>query len=139
MSRRDDLHYAARNALEKDGWTITDDPLELKLMGETLRADLGAERTLAAEKEGRKIAVEIKGFDGNSPVSDLEKTVGQMQFYQWALDEQQPDRELFLAISEEVYIDLFSKSLFIATVERNRLNLLIFDKSQEVILQWLKQ
>jgi hypothetical protein len=41
MSRRDDLHYPVRRALEKDGWTITDDPLELKFMGERLRADLG--------------------------------------------------------------------------------------------------
>lgn len=139
MARRDGFHHSVVKALQKDGWIITHDPLELTLKGEKLRADLGAERTLAAEKEGRKIAVEIKGFQGDSPVSDLEKAVGQLQLYQWALDEHQPDRELFLAITEDVYTDLFARPLFSLVVQRNKVNLLIFDEPQEVILQWLKQ
>lgn len=139
MSRRDDLHYPVRRALEKDGWTITDDPLELEFKGESLWADLGAERTLAAEKEGRRIAVEIKGFEGRSPISDLEKTVGQLQLYQWALNEERLGRELFLAISKEVYADIFSKSLFVFTVEQNKINLIVVDRTQEAILLWLKK
>lgn len=47
-----------KNALVKDGWTITDDPLRLKYKAVNLSVDLGAERTLAAEREGEKIAVE---------------------------------------------------------------------------------
>jgi hypothetical protein len=33
---------------------------------------LGAEKILAAEKQGRKIAVEVKSFLSVSPVHDLE-------------------------------------------------------------------
>jgi hypothetical protein len=103
-----------------------------------LKADLGAERAFAAEKAGRKIAVEVKGFDGDSPTSDLEKTIGQMQLYQWALDEREPARELFLAVSKPIYNRLFKRPVFQLAVERNKLKLIIIDENQEVILQWVK-
>ncbi len=138
MSKRDDLHFPLRRTLEKDGWIITSDPLIL-VLGETLlKADLGAEKLFTAEKEGRKIAVEIKDFDAHSVISDLQKTIGQLQLYQWALEEQEPERQLFLAISQVVYFKHFQKPIFQIAIGRNKINLLIYDPDQEVIIQWIQ-
>ena len=139
MSRRDRFHDALRRTLEKDGWTITADPLILRLGGTDLKADLGAEKTFAAQKEGRKIAIELKEFTAISGVSELEKTMGQLQLYQWALDVQEPDRMLFLAVNQTAYRKYFLKPLFQLAVERNKINLIIYRPDLEEIVQWIIQ
>ena len=45
---------------------ITDDPLKIEVGDVEMYIDLGAEQVLAAEREGEKIAVEIKSFIGTS-------------------------------------------------------------------------
>ncbi len=137
MSKRDRLHQSLRRTLEKDGWLITADPLILTLEEAILRADLGAEKTFAAEKDGRKIAIELKEFTAVSSVNELEKTMGQIQLYQWALDVQEPERILFLAVSRVAYLKHFQKSLFKLAVQRNKINLLVYEPNTEVIVQWI--
>ena len=66
MPARDRYHDRVKNALIKNGWTITDDPLHIKWGKKDRYVDLGAEQLLAAEKGKRKIAVEVKGFLGHS-------------------------------------------------------------------------
>lgn len=61
MSRRDTYHDLVKNALIREGWTISHDPYFLQ-SDPKLSIDLGAQRTLAAERGDRKIAVEIKSF-----------------------------------------------------------------------------
>jgi hypothetical protein len=141
MSRRDDLHFPVRRALEKEGWTITSDPLLLRFQEIQLQADIGAEMPFGAEKDGWKIAVEVKDFDTASFVNELEKMIGQMQLYQLALDERETDRELFLAVSLEMYDWQYRKrrSAFRAVVERNKINLIVFDEIEEVIRQWIRR
>ncbi|MHC5826264.1 MAG: element excision factor XisH family protein, partial [Nostoc sp.] len=56
MSARDLFHEAVKNALEKEDWVITHDPLKIEFEEVTLKIDLGAERLIAAERAGEKIA-----------------------------------------------------------------------------------
>jgi hypothetical protein len=63
--------------------------------------------------------------------------MGQLQLYQWALEEQEPERQLFLAISQAVYIKHFQKPIFQIAIQRSKINLLIYAPDQEVIIQWI--
>lgn len=141
MARRDDLHFPVRRALEKGGWKITNDPLTLILRGTYLKADLGGVRYLAATNGERKVAVEVKDFAGGSLTNDLERMIGQMSLYQWALDEVDPERTLWLAINKKVYDEqvLDEASLFSAVIERFNFNLLVIDQQPEVIWQWISR
>ena len=49
MSRKDTYHELVKSALIKEGWTITHDPYFLE-SDPKLSIDLGAKRTIAAEK-----------------------------------------------------------------------------------------
>ena len=57
MSARDLFHEAVKQALIKDGWTITSDPLTIRIDRVKLEIDIAAEKVFAAEKDGQKIAV----------------------------------------------------------------------------------
>jgi hypothetical protein len=107
MSQRDYLHDPVRQALVKDGWTITHDPYTIAFGNRRGYIDLGAERQFAAEKQGRRIAVEVKSFLGESVMVDLEQAVGQYLLYRSWMARLDEKRELFLAVSSRVYRDVF--------------------------------
>ena len=137
MSAKDIFHDKVKNALVKDGWTITDDPYSLKWdNGENLLIDLAAERVIAAEKDNEKIAVEIKTFIGKSTMYDLHLAVGQFMVYQIALEEKEPDRILFLAVPMEVFQEIFLKPKASKLTERVDLKIIGFDVEKEEIVQW---
>ncbi|WP_333244178.1 MULTISPECIES: element excision factor XisH family protein [unclassified Microcoleus] len=97
---KDIYHYQVRTALEKDGWIITDDPLTLQFGSRGVFVDLGAKKLLAAEREGQRIAVEIKSFVGKSLVKDWENAIGQYTLYLKIISKKEPERTLYLAITE---------------------------------------
>lgn len=82
MPAKDIYHEIVKQALIKNDWTITDDPLKLTIGGRSLYVDLGAEKLIAAQKGNQKIAVEIKSFLSLSPIKDLENALGQYILYQ---------------------------------------------------------
>ena len=137
MPAKDIYHNNVRTALEKDGWTITNDPLPLKIGKRTLNVDLGAEKLFAAEKQGRKIAVEVKSFVSASPVNDLEEAVGQYIIYEDILDRLEPERIIYLAIRAEVYAQIFSEPIGQLLLEKKRFKLIVFDSLKETIVRWI--
>lgn len=137
MPAKDVFHDVVKTALHKDGWTITDDPLHLRVGGVMdMYIDLGAEQVIAAEKTGRKIAVEIKSFLGSSTLSAFHLALGQFMNYRYALADTEPDRSLYLAVPLEVYEAFFTLRFIQSVVQRSALHLLIYDVGTEEIVQW---
>ncbi|MBC6476194.1 MAG: XisH family protein [Hormoscilla sp. GM102CHS1] len=136
MPAKDFYHDCVKNALIKDGWTITHDPLSLKWGKKDMYVDLGAEQLLAAEKDARKIAVEIKSFTGLSEMNDLEKAIGQYIVYHDVLAEVEPDRKLYLAVSQEIASGLFAEPLGELLLKNNRVRLVVFEPVMEAIVTW---
>lgn len=93
--------------------------------------DLGAEQLLAAERAERQIAVEIKSFTGLSEMSDLEKAIGQYIVYHDVLAQVEPDRVLYLAVSEEVANGLFEEPIGELLLRNNRVCLMVFNPEEE--------
>jgi len=137
MPARDTYRHEVRRALERDGWTITHDPLRLKVRRRKLYVDLGAERLLAAEKGVRKIAIEIKTFGGPSDVRDLEDALGQFVLYEHALRREEPDRLLYLAVSVSVWQVVFADALGEMLIDDKVLRVVTFDPAKEEIVQWI--
>lgn len=72
---KDIFHANVRQALEKEGWTITLDPLYIDLDETYIEIDLAAEMVFAAERADEKIAVEVKSFLSKSIISDFYRAV----------------------------------------------------------------
>jgi hypothetical protein len=100
--------------------------------------DLGAEELIGASKDGRKIAVEVKSFVGASSLSEFHVAAGQFVNYRLVLKKAEPDRVLYLAVSEYTYRSFFTGAFGQAAREEHQLKLLVFDEEEEVITQWLE-
>ncbi len=134
---KDKIHEIVKNALIKDGWTITDDPLNITFEELGLYADLGAEKVFAAERRDEKIAVEIKSFLHQSKIQDLKLAVGQYEIYKLLMKKLMPERKLFIAVDKDVYKDFFLKKAVQFIIREKGLPLIIVNLEKEVIVQWI--
>ena len=136
MPAKDAFHEVVKIALQKDGWQITHDPYTLQAGTLELYIDLGAEKVVAAEKDGQKIAVEIKSFIGPSKLSQFYTALGQFISYRAALQQQETDRILYLAVPSNAYDSFFTLGFIQSLVQQNQVHLMIYDIEQEAIAQW---
>lgn len=138
MPARDQYHQNVRQALEKDGWTITHDPYRLKLARKkNLYIDIGAEQLIAAEKDIQKIAIEIKSFRSSSDMKDLEEAVGQFVLYEHLLSRYEPDRKLYLAVPEDVRESIFEEEAGQILIEDRIIRLFTFDINTNEVVKWI--
>ena len=137
MPAHDIFHEQVRNALIKDGWTITDDPLIVPFGTTDVYIDLGAEKLIAAEKEGSSIAVEIKSFLQPSVINDFHNALGQFLNYRFALEQQESQRMLYLAIPFDAYSTFFAQSFIQKILQQYKVAMLVYLPDTEEVYQWI--
>ncbi len=135
---KDIFHQQVKNALIKDGWNITHDPFIIPISEAIkLQIDLAAKNAVAAERGSEKIAVEIKSFIADSDISSFHTALGQYLNYCQALEEQEAERIVYLAIPVETYQDFFQLPFIQRSLKRYQVKLIIFNPTLEVISEWI--
>ncbi len=133
---KDLFHQAVKTALIKDGWTITSDPLIIRIDRIKLEIDLAAEKVFAAEKDGQKIAVEVKSFINPSAINDFHAALGQFLNYRIALQMTDPSRILYLAVPTDIFNTFFQERFTQVVIKQYDLKTLAYDPNLEEIVEW---
>lgn len=94
-------------------------------------------RLIGARRGNRQIAVEIKEFRGKSAIADLEQAIGQYVLYQMLLRQVDPGRDLYLAIADKTYSELFSEPIGELVIRELPLKLIIVDVESAEVKQWI--
>lgn len=129
MPAKDIFHESVKVALQKDGWTILREDwyIEVDSMGLVIYIDLAAQKFIEAEKDGRRIAVEIKSFVSESNMTAFQKALGQFLVYVKAVKKQLVD----------IYNGFFLRFDFIREmVEEYDLKLIVFHPDTKEIVLW---
>lgn len=137
---RDLIHESVKTALIEDGWTITDDPFIIELPEDEtfFEADLAAEKLIGAQKGMQKIVVEIKTFGGPSILYKFHEALGQYLDYRDALRDASISRELFLAVSVDIFERLREVNFIRRRITQYGLKFLSVDLEEKRIEQWIK-
>lgn len=139
MPRKDAYHDIVKAALVKDGWRITDDPFLIGYRGTVLFADLGAEKIAGFRRRHSMISIEIKVLSEPARFAKFECAVGQYIVYRRLMLSLQLQRDLYLAISQNVYTNFFQKKpAVMEVITGEQIHLLVFDPHKKEVLQWIK-
>lgn len=133
---KDIIHVPVKNAIQNAGWTVTNDQYTVQFAEFTVYADLAAERVIAAERGKEKIAIEIKSFIKRSAVQDVRDALGQYVMYRAYLDKVEPDRKLYMAVSERAYRDVFSLNAVDFLVQQFTISTIVVNIERQEIIQW---
>ncbi len=134
---KDIFHDLVRAGLEAEGWTITDDPYKLEFDRIRFEVDLAAQKLIAAQKDHKKIAVEIKSFLNPSAITDFYGALGQFLSYSLAMERLDPERILYLAVPLDSYSQFFQSAFAQLAISKYQLKLIVYDSAVGGLVQWI--
>jgi hypothetical protein len=137
MPTQDLYHDIVRDALRKDGWRITHTALQLKARAESRTRELWEGPWLIADKDERKVAVAVSSFVGRSNLADLTQMWGQLELSRPQLHTMDSDRVVYMAVRQATYHACFGGTEGDLLLEKEHMQLIVFDPRAEVIVQWV--
>lgn len=111
----------------------------MKVLGRGYKIDLAAKKFFAAEKDNKKIAVEIKSFLASSLAYEFHSVLGQYLNYLTFMEIQEPDRILFLAVLLNIFQDFFQQPATQLVILKYKINIVVFSSQNSSIVEWLEQ
>ncbi len=138
MPATDIFHDTVKAALQKDRWVILRENFRVQVddSGLAVFIDLAAQKLISAEKEGKKIAVEVKSFQEGSTFYQFHLALGQFLNYRSALREIMPDWTVYIALPLETYNEFFALRFIQERIEEHDIKLLVFHPNREEIVLW---
>ena len=118
-----------KDALVKDGWQVKPKALLLRDTGYQFLIDVDA------EKDGKRVAIEVKSWLSESFNQDWYMAFGQYLTYQGALHVEAPEYELYLAVPEDIYYKHFN-TFILSLVKANSVKIVIFDTNTNTVAAW---
>ena len=137
MPTQDLYHDVVRDALRQDGWRITHTALQLKARAESRAGEFWEGPWLIADKDERKVAVAVSSFVGRSSPADIIQTWGRLGLSRPRLHAMDADRVVYLAIRQATYSACFGETEGNLLLEKEHMQLIVFDPRTEVIVQWV--
>jgi hypothetical protein len=136
---KDHIHFSVKSDLEKEGWFVTSDPFTILLSEDEtyFDVDLAAEK---AENDFVKkiIAIEIKSFAGPSMIHAFHEALGQYLNYRAAIEEQNLERDLFLAVSIEGWNRLNKLKFVQRRIKQFQLQFVLINIHDKSVAKWIK-
>ena len=65
-----------------------------------------------------------------------QRALGQFALYSTALEDGEPDRLLFLAVDNDLFLELFENSIGRRLIKKLGLRVIVFNPIKEEIVQW---
>lgn len=139
MPQLDFYHQVVKRALEKAGWRIIDQNVRVNIDDMWVYIDIIAESSTVTISSQTRIAVaiEVKSFQADSPVSEFEKALGQYLLYEEIIASGAMNGRLYLAIPKVSHESFFQQPTIQRLVARYRVNLLVYDPEPEEIVAWI--
>ncbi len=70
-------------------------------------------------------------------VADLEQAIGQYVLYRLLLNKVDPERELYLAVTDIIYDEIFSEPIGELVINDLPLRLIVVDPEQTEVREWI--